>query len=69
MTSIGSWGPFFLGRPVSVIYVIFLIGPGVGIGVGVEVDQEPGVRAGVGIGTVLPRRRTPDLNCTLRKPF
>ena len=46
---------------LSVIYVIFRIGPGVGVGVGagVGVDQEPGVGAGVGVGTAPPRLRTP----------
>ena len=35
----------------SVIHLIFRIGLGVGIGV----DQEPGVRAGVGVGTAPPQ--------------
>ena len=42
----------------SVIYFIFLIGPGVGVVVGV--DQEPGV--GAGVGTAPPRLRTLGLN-------
>ena len=42
---------------LSVIHFIFHTGAGVGVGV--DVDQEPGVKAGVGVGTALPRLHTP----------
>ena len=38
---------------------VFRIGPGVGVGAGVGVDQEPGVGAGVIVGTAPPRLRIP----------
>ena len=54
---------------LSVIHFIFHIRSGVGVGVGVGVragvDQEPAVEAGVGVGTALPRLRTPGKKLTI----
>ena len=49
---------------LSVIYVIFRIGPGVrvGVGAGVGVDQVPGVGTGVKVGIAPPRLCTPAQN-------